>query len=199
MLDKKNFIIIITTLFIKLIASLHHTDFCYTSDTECVGYYSAKNFYETKCVNKCPKNYGYKCDDEFCSVNKDKCIKYKKRSNILIGYFHINFRNNVKKCHIDSFRLKPNDFCLNTNTNCLENHYVWTGKNLKVIKKKVNCPCLNGNNSFVCGQDFCTLNSKVCSALNLIQPDDLKREAIEIGIQKCQNDDLIMPKYFYYV
>ncbi len=136
MLDTKNFIIIITTLLIKLIASLHHTDFCYTSDTECVGYYSAKNFYETKCVNKCPKNYGYKCDDEFCSVNKDKCIKYKKRSNILIGYFHINFRNNVKKCHIDSFRLKPNDFCLNTNKNCLENHYVWTGKNLKVIKKK---------------------------------------------------------------
>lgn len=199
MLDKKNFIIIITSLLIKLITSLNHTDFCYSLDKECVGHYSAKNVYQRECITKCPKNYAYKCDDEFCAVNKDKCIKYKKRSNSLFGYFRINFRANVKKCHIDSFRLKPNDFCLNNNKNCLENLYVWTSKSIKIKKLNVNCPCLNGNNSFVCGQDFCTLNSKVCSALNLIQPDDLKREAIEIGIQECQNDNLIMPKHFYYI
>ena len=115
MLDKKNFIIIITSLLIKLITSLNHTDFCYSLDKECVGRYSAKNVYQTECIIKCPKNYAYKCDDEFCTVDKDKCIKYKKRSNSLFGYFHINFRANVKKCHIDSFRLKPNVFCLYNN------------------------------------------------------------------------------------
>ena len=177
-------IILIIIVLIKSIKNLNYKDdFCLATDLECVGQYISK------CEKICPKNYAYICNDgTFCSTSLKNCNELDARSSRLSSlYYHykeFNFKQKIKKCPIESFRLKQTDFCLNDKV-CVEDQLIISRLRFTLQKRNVTCSCLKEKHSFKCGKDFCTINNKVCTSLKKIKSINLKEQAIQFGIKKC--------------
>ena len=104
-----NFMIIV--LLVSEINSLHSniTDFCFSIDTECKGDYSLNGDYKTKCEKLCSGKYEYKCDQDFCALNKESCEIFNRKSQVL-RLMHFSFKEKIKNCPVNSHKISKKDF-----------------------------------------------------------------------------------------
>jgi hypothetical protein len=177
----KYFIIIV--LLVSEINSLHSniTDFCFSIDTECKGDYSLNGDYKTKCEKLCSGKFDYKCDQDFCALNKESCEIFNRKSQVL-RLMHFSFKEKIKNCPVNSHKISKKDFCINTK-NCSENKLKLSRNGFVLNKQSKVCQC-NGKHTYECGQSVCTKSDKACNILSK-NLKDLKIQLKKAGIQNC--------------
>jgi hypothetical protein len=151
-MSNKTLILLTVILLIQSINSLNSADLCISS--------------------VCNEEYSYKCTNNLCSFNKQKCIDYYK---FKMKHYSNSFYKLISFQTCESYKLTENDYCLSYN-NCFQTQFINTGfvtmrqtsrprKPSKTFNKKIDCKC-DGKYSFKCGE-FCTIDNSYCDLLNL--------------------------------
>jgi hypothetical protein len=151
-MSNKTLILLTVILLIQSINSLNSADLCISS--------------------VCNEEYSYKCTNNLCSFNKQKCIDYYK---FKMKHYSNSFYKLISFQTCESYKLTENDYCLSYN-NCFQTQFINTGfvtmrqtsrprKPSKTFNKKIDCECV-GKYSFKCGE-YCAIDKKYCDLLNL--------------------------------
>ena len=144
---------------------------------KCIGEYDSF-IYSEKCEYKteCKGKHSQQCNNKYCSAKKEICDRTFHRID-LFGY--ISNENILKKmftiddCPTD-YSFQSKDVCIN-GKNCQVRIIFF--KKINTIKIRCQCP---KTHTFECGIHFCTIDNKVCNALN----QHVNRS---IGFSNCLN------------
>ncbi len=172
------YLFILNSVTILKISSLNRNDICYSKDIEC------KTNDKSSCNYVCNDKYNYKCISEFCTLNNEKCDEFKNFSNTNSFLAILKFKNNLKPCKTKPIRLSKKDFCLNS-LDCIQDKLTWMQKFFVKPEKFFHCLCKK-KYLFKCDKNFCTTNNKVCEAIKRAKQENIRDQALEIGVNKCQ-------------
>jgi len=171
--------LILISVSIFNISSLNKNDFCYSKDIKC------KTTDKSSCNYVCDDKYEYKCVNKFCTLNNETCSEFKNFSKMNSFITMFEFKNNLKPCKIKPIRLSKNDFCLNS-LDCIRDELTWMRKFLIKPEKIIGCLC-KGKYLFKCDKNFCSTNNRVCGAIKQAKQENIRAQAIDIGVKECQN------------
>ena len=172
------FYFIFVSVTILKISSLNQNDFCYSKDIEC------KTNDKSSCNRVCNDKYNYKCVFEFCTLNNKTCKEFQNFSKTNSFFTILIFKNNLKPCKTKPIKFSKKDFCLNS-LDCMRDDFSWMQKFFLKPVKFFHCLCKE-KYLFKCDKNFCTTNNKVCEAIKQAKQENIRDQALQIGVNKCQ-------------
>ena len=173
-------------------------DICIRVQNQCKGFYDFVHKYEIKCEkNACEGKLNYKCNSDYCSLNKFTCdyiskliflfrsIKNLHDSKMFEENFkkYSNFINGIKNCSVDVYSLQSDDICI-IGDGC----YSVTEFSFKFfakVTKPIKCPC-PVKQTFHCGEKFCAIHSDACKVFN--------QTGSSSNIKNCGNNNIVLWK-----
>ncbi len=153
---------------------------CKTESRKCVFNSAISKIYCQE--SKCSEHYSYKCGFHECALNKKVCQDYLNTASTVrmfasFGGFHtLNkeyYNKVVAQCPIETIQLNLSDVCIRSNK-C-------SRIGLNNSKKAHSCTC--PEDSFQCGNKYCTSTKHECKRLISIE-QSAKLENI-IKIKEC--------------
>lgn len=182
-------------LVIECTLSIKTIELCINTEKECKGFYDSNKKYRVICgPTKCNGEYGYKCGLSYCTVDRDSCDDFRYSrflfETVMNHYSNLEKMGKYKKvigvvkdCPLVKYNWTPKDVCINKDF-CIHKFAIPMRIGVVKVQKKIDCHC-TGNYSYICGDDYCSINQAACDGFKLKDTKNLKTEAIALGVNTC--------------
>ncbi len=171
------YIAIIVAVLTSHLNGFKTVDLCKLKKDRCRGAYDSNThkYSETCQRQKCKNDFPYQCTFNYCSKTEADCdLKFK------VIYHKSQFVDlkitGIKEC----WMMKKDS--INRQEICLNGKNCQFKSSIGLIDMRCQCPI---KYSFECGQDYCTIDSETCDALNTLKSET------KFEFNQCMNSNKI--------